>query len=61
MSVEEVGFARDSPLEGDGFELLVPVASEPVYIAEGELRGIDGGRQKNFAGDRKFESISLQQ
>ena len=25
--------------EGDGFEPLVPVASEPVYIAEGELRG----------------------
>ena len=28
-----------SPLEGDGFEPSVPVAREPVYIAEGELRG----------------------
>src|ERR1700724_4549817 len=26
MSVEEDGFARDSPLEGDGFELSVPGA-----------------------------------
>ena len=31
-------FARDSALEGDGFEPSVPVAREPVYIAEGELR-----------------------
>src|ERR1700746_3136126 len=29
----------DSALEGDGFEISVPVAREPVYIAEGELRG----------------------
>ena len=27
-------FAADSPLEGDGFEPSVPVAREPVYIAE---------------------------
>ena len=32
-------FAADSSLEGDGFEPSVPVAREPVYIAEGELRG----------------------
>ena len=37
--IEEVRFAADSPLEGDGFEPSVPVAREPVYIAEGELRG----------------------
>jgi hypothetical protein len=34
-----IRFACDSPLEGDGFEPSVPVAREPVYIAEGELRG----------------------
>jgi len=50
----------DSPLEGDGFEPLVPVASEPVYIAEGELQGDRRGPPKNFAGYRWFESISLQ-
>jgi len=37
MSVEEVGFARDSPLEGDGFELSVPGARgyrfEPSSVA----------------------------
>jgi hypothetical protein len=54
-------FAPDSPLEGDGLEPSVPVASEPVYIAEGELRGDRRGSQKNLAGYRWFESISLQQ
>ena len=43
------------------FELSVPVAGEPVYIAEGELRVDRRGSQKNFAGYRGFESISLQQ
>ena len=57
---EEVRFAGDSPLEGDGLEPLVTVASEPVYIAEGELRGDRRGSQKNLAGYRWFESISLQ-
>jgi hypothetical protein len=38
----------------------VPVASEPVYITEGELRGDRRGSQKNLAGYRWFESISLQ-
>jgi hypothetical protein len=28
-----LGFVNDSPLEGDGFEPSVPVASEPVYRA----------------------------
>jgi hypothetical protein len=50
----------DSPLEGDGFEPSVPVAGEPVYIAEGELRVDRRGSQKNLAGYRWFESISLQ-
>src|SRR5580658_10188724 len=40
----------DSPLEGDGFEPLVPVASEPVYIAEGELQGDRRGPPKKFCG-----------
>ena len=53
-------FAPDSPLEADGFEPSVPVAREPVYIAEMNW-GIDGGSQKNSAGYRWFESISLQQ
>jgi hypothetical protein len=52
-------FVTDSPLEGDGFEPSVPVAREPVYIAEGEL-GDRRGSQKNSAGYRWFESISLQ-
>jgi hypothetical protein len=47
---EEVRFALDSPLEGGGFEPSVPVASEPVYIAEGELRGIDGAAPKILRG-----------
>ena len=42
----KVRFAPDSSLEGDGFELSVPVAREPVYIAEGELRGDRRGSQK---------------
>ena len=40
-----VEFAPDSPLEGDGFEPSVPGAREPVYIAEGELRGDRRGSQ----------------
>jgi hypothetical protein len=56
---EEVEFAVDSSLEGDGFEPSVPVAGEPVYIAEGELRADRRGSQKNLAGYRWFESISL--
>ena len=50
----------DSPLEGDGFEPSVPVAREPVYIAEGELRADRRAAKKNLAGYRWFESISLQ-
>ena len=42
-------FAYDSPVEGDGFEPSVPVAREPVYIAEGELRG-DRRAAKKFGG-----------
>jgi hypothetical protein len=43
-------FARDSPLEGDGFELSVPVAREPVFIAEGELRGDRWAAKKIWRG-----------
>ena len=39
-----------SPLEGDGCEPPVPGASEPVYIAEGELRGDRRGSQKIWRG-----------
>jgi hypothetical protein len=41
--LQEIEFAPDSPLEGDGFEPSVPVAKKPVSVAEGELRGIEGG------------------
>jgi hypothetical protein len=44
----KVRFARDSPLEGDGFEPSVPVAREPGYIAEGQLRGDRTGQPKKF-------------
>ena len=30
---EEVGFAHDSPLEGDGFELSVPRQKDNVFEA----------------------------
>jgi hypothetical protein len=38
MSVEEVGFARDSPLEGDGFELSVPLRATAPAISFPEIR-----------------------
>jgi hypothetical protein len=44
-----VKFATDSLLQGCGFEPSVPVAREPVYIAEGEL-GDRRGSQKKFCG-----------
>jgi hypothetical protein len=47
LAFGSVAEALDSLLEGDGFEPSVPVAREPVYIAEGELRG---DRQKNWRG-----------
>ena len=37
-SIEEIRFAANSPLEGNGFELSVPGTKEPVFVAEGELR-----------------------
>ena len=40
----------DLPLEGDGFEPSVPVAREPVYIAEGELRGDRRAAKKIWRG-----------
>jgi hypothetical protein len=43
-------FATDSPLEGDDFEPSVPVAREPVYIAEGELRGDPRAAKKIWRG-----------
>src|SRR6202035_1937181 len=62
--IQEIEFAPDSPLEGDGFEPSVPVAKKSVFVAEGELRGWKGGRPQrgvSFTGYRWFESISLQQ
>src|ERR1700680_1924559 len=58
----QVRFAADSSLEGDGFEPSVPVAREPVYLAEGELRGdrravkkiwrgTDGSNPSPFSGE----------
>jgi hypothetical protein len=38
----------DSPVEGDGFEPSVPGTKEPVFVAEGELRGSNGGSQKRL-------------
>ena len=40
-----VEFAPDSPLEGNGFEPSVPRTKEPFFVAEGELRGPNGGSQ----------------
>src|ERR1700730_8364448 len=54
-----VKFAVDSLLEGDGFEPSVPVAREPVYIAEGELRGDLRAAIKFLTGYRWFESLPL--
>jgi len=51
LAFGSVAEALDSLLEGDGFEPSVPVAREPVYIAEGELRG---DRQKNWRGTDGF-------
>jgi hypothetical protein len=47
---------------GDGFEPSVPGTKEPVFVAEGELRGPNGGSQKGLflMRYRWFESISLQ-
>ena len=42
----EARFVADSPLEGDGFEPSVPGTKEPFFVAEGELRGPNGGSQK---------------
>ena len=43
-------FVDDSLEEGDGFEPSVPVAGEPVYIAEGELRGDRRAAKKIWRG-----------
>ena len=53
---EEVRFAIDSALEGDGFELSVP-GRESVNIMESGLLSRKRGRS---SGNRRFESISLQ-
>ena len=47
-TIEEVRFAGDSSLEGDGFEPSVPGTKQPVFVAEGELRGPNGGSQKGI-------------
>ena len=60
--VEGLGVSHNSPLEGDGFERSVPVAEEDVLISRRvRFRGDRRGSQKNLAGYRWFESISLQQ
>jgi hypothetical protein len=61
--IQEIEFAPDSRLEGDGFEPSVPGTKQPVFVAEGELRGPNGGSQKGLflMRYRWFESISLQQ
>jgi hypothetical protein len=60
---EEVGFAHDSALEGDGFEPSVPLAKEPASPAEGKCRrGQTGKSQKaSFVspGDQQFASLFL--
>ena len=43
-------FTLDSPLEGDGFERSVPVAREPVYIAEVNWGGLTGQAKKILRG-----------
>src|SRR6478736_2987489 len=45
-TVDEVRFAVDWPLEGDGFEPSVPGTKEPVFVAEGELRDRTGAAKK---------------
>ena len=44
--MEEVTFACDSLLEGDGFEPSVPGTKEPVFVAEGELRDRTGAAKR---------------
>jgi hypothetical protein len=53
---EEVRFAIDSALEGDGFELSVP-GRESVNIMES---GLLSRKRGGSVGERRFESISLQ-
>src|ERR1700757_1351642 len=45
-SFPKIGFAKDSPLERDGFEPSVPGTKEPVFVAEGELRDRTGAAKK---------------
>jgi hypothetical protein len=37
--IQEIGFALDSPLEGDGFELLVPRHESPGFPKHPGHRG----------------------
>ena len=55
-----VEFARDSPLEGDGFEPSVPVARRAGSYCGRRIAWGSNGSPKKFAGYRRFESISLQ-
>jgi hypothetical protein len=56
---EEVGFAHDSALEGDGFELSVP-GRETVKPIVGD--GTTSSKtEADLLRNRKFESISLQE
>jgi hypothetical protein len=75
MSVEEVGFARGSPLEGNGFELPVPrgMQGRPKVIIAGfgckppsldyvRLPSVESeiSEPKPYrARNRKFEAMSL--
>src|SRR6202043_2838562 len=45
MSVEEVGFARDSPLEGAGFEPSVPRPTVSLYAKPTAMRSVGLSRR----------------
>jgi hypothetical protein len=47
-------FATDSPLEEDGFELLVPLSDAAIAKSRGSLRKVS-----KQLGDRRFDSFFL--
>jgi hypothetical protein len=59
---EEVGFAHDSALEGDGFEPSVPGVKELVFGGESELRVIETGasHKKLFSLGEKGDHAPLE-
>jgi hypothetical protein len=58
--IEEVRFARDSPLEGDGFEPSVPrdVAGSQFH-ADYPLIGRARQTSESFAADVKSETMAI--